>query len=184
MMRNTSKGFTIIELLVVITLVIILSFIVYLFINPTELTKRSRDSIRLSDLDNLRQAINLAFQESIDNNLNVLCNSNSYPCSGDTIADSQFSDGTGWVKVNLAGIQSISNQVLPIDPLNSPGESGNHYLYCANVIPPNNQGWEIVAVLESVSYSQKMTTDGGLYDDKYEIGSHLSLLNSFTNCTY
>ena len=43
------KGFTLVELLIVIGIVAILATIVVLVINPVELLKESRDSRRLSD---------------------------------------------------------------------------------------------------------------------------------------
>ncbi|HEY4525527.1 MAG TPA: prepilin-type N-terminal cleavage/methylation domain-containing protein, partial [Candidatus Paceibacterota bacterium] len=44
------KSFTLIELLIVIAIVAILSTVVIITLNPAELLRQSRDSVRLSDL--------------------------------------------------------------------------------------------------------------------------------------
>lgn len=43
------KGFTLIELLVVIAIIAIIASVINVILNPPELLKRSRDSIRLTD---------------------------------------------------------------------------------------------------------------------------------------
>ncbi len=48
-----------IELLVVIGILAILSIVVILVINPTELLKQARDSSRVSDLATINSALNL-----------------------------------------------------------------------------------------------------------------------------
>jgi prepilin-type N-terminal cleavage/methylation domain-containing protein len=59
MNSNKPKGFTLIELIVVIAIVAILVTIVVVAINPAEQLARSRDTKRISDLDALRTALNL-----------------------------------------------------------------------------------------------------------------------------
>ncbi|HEY4526144.1 MAG TPA: prepilin-type N-terminal cleavage/methylation domain-containing protein, partial [Candidatus Paceibacterota bacterium] len=44
------SSFTLIELLIVIAIVAILSTVVIITLNPAELLRQSRDSVRLSDL--------------------------------------------------------------------------------------------------------------------------------------
>ncbi|MDD3548682.1 MAG: type II secretion system protein, partial [Candidatus Pacebacteria bacterium] len=51
------KGFTLLELLIVIGILAILSTTMVLVINPAELLRRSRDSQRISDLNTLKTAI-------------------------------------------------------------------------------------------------------------------------------
>lgn len=58
------RGFTLVELLVVIAIIGILTAVVILIINPLELMKRGRDSIRMKDLSNLQSAINVSLQEA------------------------------------------------------------------------------------------------------------------------
>ena len=177
--RLRAKGFTLVELLVVIAIIAILAAVVVLIINPLELTRRGRDAARLSDLADLQNAINVAVQESTGSGtVAVLCKeSGSYPCNGSSSTGSRVSDGTGWAKTDLSSQKSVSVPTLPIDAIN---DATYHYTYCAN-----NDTWEIDAVLESDQQKGKMTTDGGNENDKYEVGSSLGLIaTSGGSCTY
>ncbi len=185
-MRKTAQGFTLVELLVVIAIIAVLAAVVVLIINPLELTRRSRDAARLTDLSNLQQAINVAVQEATNSGSQILCNGAIYPCVGSTYPDSitnRKNDGTGWIKVNLGTSGSVSVPTLPVDPVNSAGVSGFHYLYCANKPAGQVDGWEIVTKLESQQQSGKMSTDGGTDNNLYESGSNLGLLGT-DSCTY
>ena len=54
-----TKGFTLLELLIVIAILAILATVVVLVLNPAETLKKTRDSQRLSDMNTLRAAIAL-----------------------------------------------------------------------------------------------------------------------------
>ncbi len=147
--------------------------------------RRGRDTTRLTDLQNLKQAITVALAEGTGNKL--LCNGVDLPCSDKSNpagASKKASDGTGWVKVNLKAQQSISMATLPLDPTN---DNTYHYTYCA--VDQSGTGvWEINTVLESDQQKGKMvnSSDGGNEDDKYEIGSDLTLIAplGLGSCTY
>lgn len=171
MIKKAARGFTLVELLVVIAIIAILAAVVVLIINPIELMQRSRDAARLTDLANLQQAINVAAQEATTTGTDILCvgGMTGGSCGGDSVSGGRTSDGTGWVKVNLSAQQSVSVPTLPIDPINN---ATNHYEYKSD-----GTTWEIDAVLESVQQTGKMTTDGGDNNAKYEVGSKLNLIN-------
>ena len=177
-----NKGFTLVELLVVIAIVAILAAVVVLIINPLELTRRGRDAARLSDLSNLQNAINVAVQEATNSGESILCAGDNYPCNEDSVAGSRASDGTGWVLVNLGGNASVSVPTLPVDPTNN---ATYHYTYCAD-----DDAWEINAVLESDQQRPKMAADGGDQNatdttGRFEVGSNLTLINAGgTPCAY
>lgn len=180
-----NQGFTLVELLVVIAIVAILAAVVVLIINPLELTRRGRDAARLTDLSNLQGAINVAVQEATDSGAAILCNGATYPCTAASYpvgGATRTSDGTGWVKVDLGGNQSVSVPTLPVDPTNS---TTYHYTYCAD-----NDAWEIDSVLESDQQKPKMAADGGDQNatdttGRYEVGSNLTLINAAgTPCAY
>jgi prepilin-type N-terminal cleavage/methylation domain-containing protein len=181
------KGFTLVELLVVIAIVAILAAVVVLIINPLELTRRGRDAARLSDLSNLQNAINVAVQEATDSGAAILCNGGTYPCGGSadngrSSDGTRLSDGTGWVRVDLGANGSVSVPTLPVDPTNS---DTYHYTYCAD-----NDAWEIDAVLESEQQKPKMAADGGDQNatdttGRFEVGSNLTLINTAGSpCAY
>lgn len=180
-MQKTARGFTLVELLVVIAIISVLAAVVVLIINPLELTRRSRDAARLTDLANLQQAINVAAQEQIEEGTDILCvggiAEGKTLCQGssnDVSGTVRKADGSGWVKVNLSSQKSVSVPTLPVDPTNS---AALHYTYASD-----GNAWEINAVLESDQQKGKMATDGGNADDilsgtaKYEVGSDLTLL--------
>ena len=64
MVTAIRKGFTLVELLIVITILVILGIFVVLLINPAEILAKSRDSQRISDLATLKGAMQLYLTES------------------------------------------------------------------------------------------------------------------------
>lgn len=187
--RAQSNGFTLVELLVVIAIIAILAAVVVLIINPLELTRRSRDAARLSDLANLQQAINVAAQEATSSGTAILCSRGltGGVCTEKTDpigVNTRKSDGTGWVHANLGTQQSVSVPTLPVDPVN---DSSFHYIYCSD-----GATWEIDAKLESNQQKGKVGTDGGNENDTtgnpvvglFETGSKLDLVGPGGLCTY
>jgi len=58
-MKTTKKGFTLLELLIVIAILAILASAAVVVLNPAELLRRARDSGRITNIANIRNAINL-----------------------------------------------------------------------------------------------------------------------------
>lgn len=183
---SRGSGFTLVELLVVIAIIAVLAAVVVLIINPLELTRRSRDAARLTDLANLQQAINVAAQEATNSGTDILCvgGLTSGKCEGSsnsTAANVRNPNGSGWVKVDLSGQKSVSVPTLPIDP--GSNDATYHYKYCSD-----GSAWEIDAALESIQQTPKMknTADGGDDDNLYEVGSNLTLTGTGASakCTY
>lgn len=176
-MKKTAQGFTLVELLVVIAIIAILAAIVTLILNPLEFMKRGRDANRLTDLSNLQQAINVAVQESTQSGQFLACNGVSGDCTGSSVPGTTANraiNGTGWIRVNSSQ-KGISLPILPVDPINSAGPAtganiGYHYTYCGN-----GERWVIETVLESEQQKDRMTKDGGLSNDLYEVGSDMAM---------
>lgn len=166
-----NQGFTLVELLVVIAIIAVLAAVVVLVVNPVELTKRSRDAVRLSDLASLQQAINVVVQDSTLTPLQTYCTppaDATPPCTGtSTDNGGREIDGSGWVKVDLSGQTTINIPTLPIDPSNG---ATYKYSYFGN-----STGYKLEATLESQQQSSKMVNDGGDDNSVYEVGTDLSL---------
>lgn len=165
------KGFTLIELLIVLGVVASLSVISLIIINPVELLARGRDTTRLADLNTVKKAIDSALSDT-GVSISTLCHDGiPVPCSGDTndAGNIRNSDGSGWVKVDFAGLAGIKLTILPVDPKNG---TRFHYTYSSD-----GNGYELDAVLESNQYKTQMASDGGDNDNVFETGTSLTLLH-------
>lgn len=139
------RGFTLLELLIVIAIIAILSVILVLVLNPAETLKKSRDAQRISDLSTVKTALGLILTASstpyLDASSNGTCNGGggtetvylsasgftgvpsgfgALGGTGSTTALSGGVNGTGWIPVAfswLSGGSPISN--LPVDPVNT-----------------------------------------------------------------
>lgn len=184
------KGFTLLELLIVIGIMAILVTAATIVLNPAELLRQARDAQRLADLDAIKSAIalHLATGNLPDVNFGnvgqvykctfattsaVFAASGGNGCGSGTATSSRIVTGGGWVAVNLLDVSGGTSPlgVLPMDPTNA----GN-YFYAYTGEDTNNQ-FEIDTRLESAKYSPKMlnTADGGDRDWWYETGTKLDL---------
>lgn len=166
-----AKGFTLLELLIVISIIAVLSVALVLVLNPAEALKKSRDAQRISDLNTLKTA------------LGIYLTSTSTPVMGactatrsSTTTATYTTTGSGWVDVNLdslTGGSPISN--LPQDPVN---DATYAYWYKCNT---TTKTFEFSTLLESAAYGpggtdDKGAKDGGTTGDtRYEVGTNLQL---------
>ncbi len=176
-----TKGFTLVELLIVIGILAILTAAVVIILNPGELLKQARDSQRMSDLDAVKSAISLYLTDAATpsitgNNANcyVYTGSSSAAACGSRFASgttttvaTRVTDGTGWIPVNFGSISGGSPlSTLPVDP-----SQGTTYYY-AYKGDNTNLVFEINAVLESTKYAtSKQGSDGGNSASIYEVGN-------------
>ena len=156
------KGFTLVELLVVVAILGILMAAVVLAINPVEMMKKSRDSTRLSDMVSLRQAIDFAVADGAELTATV--------ADGDSTVGTRVTTGAGWVNVDVSKYLSV----LPVDPKNglpftdaleNPILEGK-YLYASD-----GSAYELNCYLESADNLSKYSNDGGDTDTIYEVGT-------------
>lgn len=147
--QSKAKGFTLLELLIVITILAILAVIIIFVLNPAETLRKSRDVQRMSDLATLKNSISLytttATAPILDGGTNTLCVGGSgqdsifvsYPSDSPGAAITSTPptgfafvqvvnanlykvDATGWLKVNLGSISGGSPiSNLPVDPSNT-----------------------------------------------------------------
>ncbi|MEK7149904.1 MAG: type II secretion system protein [Patescibacteria group bacterium] len=181
-------GFTLLELLIVISILAILSTVVVLVLNPAEYLKQARDSQRVSDLATLNSAIALYLSTATTISMGT-CTAGYYYCSiatagnlpGGTTActsnttSTSVTSGTGWIPIIFSGIPGgspISRE--PVDPTNS---ETYKYAYACN---SSNQ-YELDAKLESIKYTSTNNlgvNDGGNNSSAYEVGTDLTLIPS------
>lgn len=181
-----SKGFTLLELIIVIGIIAVLAAISVLVLNPAQLFAQARDSQRTSDLASVNSAIALYLStaatptlgEQARSTVNAAC---GLGATGTCTVNSVYTiGGSGWVGVVLSDTQGGSPLgVLPRDP----SDTANYqYAYQGD---NTNKTFELNARLESVKFRDKMTTDGGNKNDcpttfietdcYYEIGTDPSL---------
>jgi len=160
------NGLTLIELLVVITILAILATFSVLALNPVEILKKARDAKRISDITQLKQAIDLTLADDGD----ILAE------FGSSAESSRNTDGTGYVKINLS--KNMPTLPLPnkngINITNSNGENVIDAYYFQAVT--NSLRYEIKTTFESKEFQDKLTTDGGNETNYYETGSDLTFV--------
>ena len=118
---NTKKGFTLLELLIVIGILAILSTTIILVINPAELLKKARDSQRISDLNTMKTAIAYYITETTTPSIGIAAQTYS-DVAGVTFFTAASStttvttDGNGWIPIDFDGMAGGSPiGALPTD---------------------------------------------------------------------
>ncbi|MBW6441750.1 type II secretion system protein GspG [Patescibacteria group bacterium] len=159
--NNFQKGFTYIEMVVVLTLLLILIVLINVFVDPLSQMKKSRDEKRLTDMSTLDRAINEFLLDNgrypdLEDNLRV---STTLPSGSLNLNNSNL----GWIYDDLSSY--LDKQ--PTDPIND-----SDYFYSYIQV---GTGYEINAVLEY--YIEAMVDDGGNDPSVYEVGNSLNLIS-------
>ena len=131
MIQNTRKGFTLIEMLIVVAIIGILASVVIIGIGPAQ--QRARDSRRASDMKQVQTSLELYYNKN-----------GTYPTSGQDGAKT-------WADLNTAIIGAgIGVAKLPNDPTTSAT-----YEYGANV---GGTSYVLKATLEQVNDALQKTS--------------------------
>lgn len=188
--KSQKKGFTLVELVIVIGILAILAAVVVVVLNPAQLLAQARDSQRISDLSSMGSAFNLYLATATTTLMSTstaACTANCYIAVSGVAANCGSRHGTknayyisgrtvdsgGWVPIDLRNTTGGSPlSTLPVDPSNT---TTYFYSYaCDNA----NYTYEVDANMESTRYAnagdndkESNTKDGGNNDAIYEMGN-------------
>jgi prepilin-type N-terminal cleavage/methylation domain-containing protein len=116
MMPKRLKGFTLIEMLLVIAIIAILATFIILALNPAETLRKSRDSQRFSDLNALRSAISFYI---VSTSTPYLTGTNNNGCKSGDGGGNYGSDD--YIYYSLPSAQDITDDTLDNGTANVPG---------------------------------------------------------------
>jgi len=190
MRNNFNKGFTLVELLAVVTILATIATATVIIMNPVEMIRQAEDAVKLNDLNSIHQVLNL-FRSNrpggslgVPNTVYVSIPSASTDCAGlglpslpagwnyrcVTAANLRRIDGNGWIPVNFTAITGrIPLTTLPIDPINTVA-SGSYYIYVTN-----GTSWALATMIGSRRHAPFAVRDGGTDFGRFEVGTNLSL---------
>jgi type II secretory pathway pseudopilin PulG len=160
-LKNSPNGFTIVEIVIVTGLLIMLSTLLVINLDPIGNKKKARDGKRISDISTIDTAISefVADKKRYPDESDILRQSTILPGGSTQLTGSNM----GWIKENLSSYISM----LPIDPVN---DDTYHYHYIHNAT-----GYELNAKLEI--FTSEMIDDGGNDNNFYEVGNNLNLIS-------
>ena len=122
-MKNLKKGFTLIEILIVIAIIVIMSTVVIVALNPTKRFQDARNSRRQSDVESILTAIH---QSIVDNNGTMPAGiSTTEQQLGTCVSGgATLCTGASAACLNLSASLSAYLKTMPIDPNGSAATTG------------------------------------------------------------
>lgn len=180
MNKLPKKGFTLVELLIVVAILAILSTATVIILNPLQILQEARDGQRLNDINTVNSAISLYLATATSPTFTTAfnCTVGTAPHTGDTGTCTtnvvRATSGTSsWVNFDFSLASGGSPlSVLPLDPTQS---TTYFYVFSVN---STTQKYELNANMESAKYAvggtadvESTTKDGGDNTNVYEIGT-------------
>lgn len=175
------KGFTLVELLIVLALIAVLAAILIVIIKPGQIFIRARDSQRIGDLRNLQSAIDTYLAEMAVNpglkwTERDSCNNIFFSVSGTlpptgwpampsgktaSGTTSTAANGTGWLPLNFGAVPLLGLDKLPLDPRNGIQGTinGTTTVFAYSFACETDFSYELAAKLEGPTST--MANDGG-----------------------
>jgi len=147
--KKNTRAFTAMELVVVCALILLVTSLLFITVDPYEAKKKARDNIRLMDISDIERVVN---EYKIDHNV--------FPGERNVL---YISNDPDWLP-----IPSITAYIshLPIDPIN---KNGYVYSYIQD-----GDSYEVTSKLEY--FTNFMDSDKGNDLNMFESGTNLSLI--------
>ncbi|OGK13007.1 hypothetical protein A3A93_04040 [Candidatus Roizmanbacteria bacterium RIFCSPLOWO2_01_FULL_38_12] len=191
MFNLIKKGFTLVELVIVIGVIAIIATILLISLNPAETQRKARDTARLKDINTLQGIIEQALNDSVPICAGAAGGTAACRSDGNGVTTaSQQPCAANWTGVNLCTYA----RTVPADPLNiasarcvggtvPPGTATNDCFmyYWLDVF---GQSYEINVRMESLGNAARIVNDGGNHFWTYEVfNGGPNLIGASTNVT-
>jgi prepilin-type N-terminal cleavage/methylation domain-containing protein len=120
MKSKQNKGFTLLELLIVVAIIAILALIVIIVLDPAETLKKSRDAQRLADMTTLKTAIGVYTTTTSTSPIlmeTISTTPKNFLCKGTDTDDNNYDGGNDKIWYSLpydlnAGVTTITDSTL------------------------------------------------------------------------
>lgn len=163
-----NAGFTLIEILIVVSLLAILAVAALIAINPGEATAKARDAQRLKQTADLQKIMEQWMQEAT---ATTAFTSVSTANSGSTLCN-----GQGWLSAAGLNVCAYANNVV-VDPVNKASQTHQRTSDTTTgtvgyeVTYDGAQHYRICTHLQSQANRNSLTSDGGIHNYAYEISN-------------
>ena len=182
MLKDLKKGFTLIELMVVIGIIGVLAAGLVATINPFTQFAKARDARRKSDLKTITTLLNEYYN---DNSKYPPAADSSHTCAPQYGSNCQvWSSDSGVVGPWIQGLGQYTKS-LPVDPTNSgdPRSTG-HYAYAYGDVSADGQHYSLYTQLENHSDPDRCELKDYIYDYGFLGGPLHWCINGGSNSIY